>query len=116
MEASRHETGWTNNTGAEVSAGQAPFRGELFYELLPERNPNFRHLGATALGLTLSGSSLTAGPLLSDDLPSFAAYIAVKYPGLPPEAAAELVRRFQKLSEVHGIASNPQPGSGQGRP
>ena len=64
--------------------------------------------------MTLGGSGLTVGPLLSDDLPSFAAYIAAKYPDLPPEATAELVRRFQQLSETHCIAGNPQSASDRG--
>jgi hypothetical protein len=114
MEAGPRETGWTDDAGAHLSTRQAAYRGELFYELLPERDPVFRHLGAVALALTLSGSGLTPGLLLSDDLPSFEAYVAVKYPDLPPEAAAELVRRFHQLAEIHGIAEDLQPSSARG--
>jgi hypothetical protein len=111
MVASPHETGWTKNASAE----QAPYRGEFFNELLPERDPIFRHLGATAVASAMSASAVTTAPPSLDDLPSFEAYIAAKYPDLPPGAAAELVRRFHQLVEEHGGAERPQPEREQRR-
>ena len=55
------------------------------------------------MAFALSGGPSTTTALASDDLPSFEAYLAVKYPNLRPGAKAELMRRFDELAEQHAI-------------
>jgi len=93
---------------------RAPYRGELFYEMLPERDPAVRHLGAKAVSLTLSGGAATTDGPSRDELPSFEVYLATKYPGLPPSAAAELTARFHELTRpVLRLAARTSPGDGR---
>lgn len=100
MEAAPREAGWSNLGGALASGEQAPYRD---YEMLPERDLVFRHLGTAALVTSLNGAGVSSARWFADELPSFEAYIVAKYPHLPPEATAELVGRFHKLAREHGL-------------
>jgi len=84
----------------------------MFYDALPDLDPAIRHLGATALTFGLS-TATTTDQTASDELPSFEAYIAAKYPGLPPASAADLITRFYELAEQH--AASPGPASADNR-
>jgi hypothetical protein len=85
----------------------ALYPGELFHEMFPELDPAVRHLGARALTFAISGAPAAAARLVPDQLPDFEAYLSAKYPGLPPAAAADLVRHFHDLTEHHATDRRP---------
>ena len=99
---------------APMSMEQEPYLGEWFYEMLPERDPIIRHLGAKALTQALNGAVPTASRLTADELPSFEAYLTVKYPYLPPAAAADLVQHFHELTELHAVVPEAAPTGDRG--
>jgi hypothetical protein len=96
MNAAPREAALSAGYGMPSGFEQLP-RGDMYYELLPERDPIYRRLGFAAL----KGAGVPSTRWRAEDLPSFEAYIVAKYPYLPSDAVAELVRRFNELRTAH---------------
>lgn len=65
---------------------------------------------ADVLGLGLADLYARVGYVTPSDLPSFEAYLTVKYPALPKRAKGELTRHFAGLAAAHGMpADDPRP-------
>jgi hypothetical protein len=84
--------------GDGESAGQPPYPGNLFYEMLPELDPAIRHLGAKALRFTVGTAAASTSDAAVDLLPDLEEYLAARYPQLSPAAVAELTEHLHELT------------------
>jgi transcriptional regulator with XRE-family HTH domain len=62
---------------------------------------------AGLLDISLADLYAKAGYLVPDQLPSFAVYLAAKFPDLPNDAMTDLVRHFGQLMTAYGLPVSP---------
>ena len=109
LRSERQAKGWsTRRLAAAIGVDMAQI---VRLEQGRVQSPHATSLAAIAehLELALADVFGLAGIAVPSELPSFRPYLRAKYRELPPDAVAELERRFQEIADKYGT-DGPRDG------